>query len=83
MRKKLTLTIDSDVYDQIKDLPRDVSISEIVSWLLKIAMEEIKIDKRMTAKELHEWLDSTPEGMNYKHRFNERYKPAIQKILMH
>ena len=42
MKKKLTLTIDDDVYEGIKDLPRRVSISESVSFILRILIEGLK-----------------------------------------
>ncbi len=35
MKKKLNLTIDEDVYYSLDDFPRRVSISEIVTWVLR------------------------------------------------
>ena len=42
MKKKLTLTIDSDVYDGLEDLPRKVSVSEFVNFMLKAYIEVFK-----------------------------------------
>jgi len=42
MKKKLTLTIDSDVYDGLEDLPRKVSVSEFVNFVLKAYIEVFK-----------------------------------------
>lgn len=39
MKKKLTLTIDGNVYDEIGELPRKVSISEAVSLFLRMMIE--------------------------------------------
>jgi hypothetical protein len=79
MRKKLTLTIDSDVYDMIKELPRKVSISEIVSWVLKGVLEKLKSGS-LTQEEFDRWIDSTPEGRDFVERAREQYGPSIRKI---
>ena len=42
MRKKITLTIDSDVYDSLEELPRKVSVSEFVNFMLKAYIEAFK-----------------------------------------
>ena len=80
MRKKLTLTIDADVYDKIKELPRTVSISEVVSWVLKAMYQEIKSGKEMTSEEIGKWADSTPEGRDFRDRLTEHWGPAVLKM---
>jgi predicted CopG family antitoxin len=80
MRKKLTLTIDSEVYDMIKELPRKVSISEVVSWLLKSMYQDLKKGRELTQEELNEWLDSTLEGRDFHERFRERFGPTVKQL---
>jgi hypothetical protein len=41
-RKKLTLTIEGDVSDELEELPRRVSISEFVNFMLKGYVETFK-----------------------------------------
>ena len=80
MRKKLTLTIDAEVYDMIKELPRKVSISEVVSWVLKGMLQDIKKGRELTQEEVNAWINSTPEGRDFKERAREHLGPTIRKI---
>jgi predicted CopG family antitoxin len=80
MRKKLTLTIDADVYAMIKELPRKVSISEVVSWMLKSMYEVLKKGRELTQEEFDEWIKNTPEGRAFKERFKEHWGPTVYKI---
>jgi predicted CopG family antitoxin len=80
VKKKLTLTIDDDVYAGLKDIPRGVSISEIVSWILKGMIEDIKKGRQQTQEEFDEWVESTPEGRDFRERFVEKYGPRLKRI---
>jgi len=80
MRKKLTLTIDADVYDMIKELPRKVSISEFVSWMLKGMYEDIKKGRELTQEEVTAWIEKTPEGRDFRERLKEHWGPTLDKI---
>ena len=80
MRKKLTLTIDPEVYDLIKELPRKVSISELVSWALKGVFEDIKKGRVLTQEEFDVWIRKTPEGRDFKERAREHLGPKIRKM---
>lgn len=80
MRKKLTLTIDADVYDMIKELPRKVSISEVVSYILKAAFQDLKKGRELTDEELHQWIDSSPELSDFRERLTEHWGPNLKKI---
>ncbi len=80
MRKKLTLTIDADVYDMIKELPRSVSVSEAVTFFLKTMCQDLKKGRELTQEEYNEWLDSTPEGKDFHDRFIEQFGPSVKKI---
>ena len=62
MRKKLTLTIDPDVYDELQKLPRSISVSEVISWFLKSMLEDIKRGGKFSQEEFEKWVESTPEG---------------------
>ncbi len=57
MRKQITLTIDAGVYDRLRDLPRRVSVSEVVSVLLDSMLEDLKRGHSMEGKELDEWVN--------------------------
>lgn len=71
MRKQITLTIDSDVYDELQDLPRRVSVSEVASWALKMYIAEFKKGREMTQEEFNEFFKWTPGGQDFKKRFKQ------------
>ncbi len=54
MRKKITLSIDSDVYDDLEELPRKVSISEFVNFMLKGYVETFKKGRVLSKEEVDE-----------------------------
>lgn len=80
MKKKLTLTIDADVYDELQELPRKVNISEVVTWTLKLMIEDIKKGRELTKEELDEYLRRTPGGKDYQKRLREHWGPGVEKI---
>jgi predicted CopG family antitoxin len=80
MKKKITLSLDSDVYDALQELHRKVSISEVISWMLRSQFQEIKNGKQMSSEELKKWVDSTPEGQDFRERLKDHWGPTIHKI---
>ncbi|MGO9014850.1 MAG: hypothetical protein ACLQF0_07705 [Dissulfurispiraceae bacterium] len=80
MRKKLTLTIDADVYDMIKDLPRKISISEVVSFILKAMYQDLKKGRELTQEEFEVWAKSSPELADIRERMREHWGSGIRKI---
>lgn len=80
MKRRLNLTIDADVYDALQELPRRVSVSEVVSWVLKSVAEDFKRHGFKTDAEYIQWLESTPDGRDYRDRLTEHWGPGIKKI---
>ena len=80
MKERMTITIDKDIYDLLQELPRKVSISEVLTFLVKAAFREIKAGREMTDTELQQWLDSTPEGKDFRERLREHWGPTMYKI---
>jgi len=78
MRKKITLTIDSDVYDDLEELPRRVSVSEFVNFMLKGYIETFKKGNILSKEE----LDKTVQKMGGE-EFRERLRttfPTVDKL---
>jgi predicted CopG family antitoxin len=80
MKKRLNVTIDDDVYEMIKELPRKVSVSEIISWFLKSMLEDIKRGGKFSQEEFEKWVESTPEGKDFRRRGREQFGPTIRKV---
>lgn len=80
MRKKITLTVDAEMYDLIKDTPMKVSISEVVTWVLKAMVQDMKKGKELTDAELKVWMDSTSEGKEFRERLIAHWGPTVYAI---
>jgi hypothetical protein len=77
MKRKLTLTVDEDLYSSLDELPRRLSVSETVSWMLRYYVEEFKKGRELTEAEFNEFMN-TPEGRDFRERF--RRSPTVKKM---
>ena len=77
MKKKLTLTIDDDVYDSLGELPRKVSISEVVSLFLKAIVADIQ---GISQKELSEYLDGDPRRKEVRDYLREKLGTTFDRV---
>ena len=77
MRKKITLTIDSNVYDDLEELPRRVSVSEFVNVMLKGYIEIFKKGHMLTQEEVDE-LVKDMGGEQFKERMRNTF-PTLEK----
>lgn len=82
MKRKLTLTIDEDVYEGLEELPRKVSVSEVVTWVLKAMIEDVKKGRELTQEEFDEWIEDTSEGRDFRDRFIDKYGPMFKRMKM-
>jgi hypothetical protein len=81
MKKRITVTIDDAIYDEITKLPRKVSISEMVNFFLKVAVEEIKEGREMGSEELRKFVKQMPGGGDdFLERMEEHLGPKIDRI---
>jgi predicted CopG family antitoxin len=80
MKERMTISIDKDLYDALQDMPRKVSISEVITWMLKGMFNDIKAGRELTSEELKEWLESTPEGKDFRERLQEHWGPGLKKL---
>jgi predicted CopG family antitoxin len=80
MKKRVSFTVDEEVYDDLQAVPRGVSVSEVINWLLKSMIEDIKLGREMTQKEFDEWIESTPEGKDYRNRFIDKYGHLFKRL---
>jgi hypothetical protein len=80
MKKRITLTIDGDIYDEIEALPRKVSISEMVNWFLRVALEELKQGRSLTGEELRAKVKEIG-GEDLLERMDERLGPKVDKLV--
>jgi predicted CopG family antitoxin len=77
MKKKLTLTIDEDVYAQLGELHRKVSVSEIVTWVLKAVITDIQ---GMPDEDFKKLMDSDPRGKEVHAYLRDKLGPLVDKV---
>lgn len=80
MKKRICLTVDESVYNGLQEVPRGVSISEVVSFLLKAMIEDVRKGREMTQEEFDEWIESTEEGREFRERFIEKYGHFFKRL---
>jgi len=68
------------VYDALQELPRKVSVSEVVSWTLRAMLRDLKNGKEFSQEDFDKWIESTPAGRDYRERLTEHWGPSIRKI---
>jgi hypothetical protein len=79
MKKRINLTIDSDLYEDLDNLPRKVSVSEITNLLLKAFIQEVKKGGELSTEELHALADSIGDG-TLRERLKDQWGPGFKKI---
>ncbi len=79
MKKRITLTIDSDIYDVLETLPRKVSISEIINFILKIVMMQTLKGRELTEEEFNAELEKAG-GEEFRQRVITVFGPTVNRI---
>ncbi len=77
MKKRVTFTVDEDLYESIQKIPRGVSLSARINWLLKAL---ISVIKGMSDEEFRKIMDSDPEGKLAHKYFKEKYGPVLDEV---
>jgi predicted CopG family antitoxin len=78
MRRKITLTIDSDVYDSLEELPRKVSVSEFVNFMLKAYIEAFKRGGMPSDEQVDE-IVAKMGGEEFRDRLRDRF-PSLNAV---
>jgi hypothetical protein len=79
MKKRICLTVDEDVFRDLKFVPRGFSVSEFVSFMLRGMLKEVQ-GKFHTQKEFDAWVNSDPELKRIREGIKEAWGPAIEKV---
>lgn len=79
MKKRVTFTVDEDVFEGLKFVPRGFSVSEFVSFMLKGMLKEVQ-GKFHTQKEFEAWVNSDPKLKKIREGVREAWGPSFEKI---
>jgi len=78
MKKRVSFTVDKDVVETLKKVPREVSISEVVNWVLRATFEDMK-PNGMTEEEFIRFMDSDPRGREVRKFLQDKLGPIIER----
>ena len=76
MRRKLTLSIDEDVYRELQSVPRGFSVSEFVSFMLRAMLKEFR-GNFSTQEEFEKWVASDPQLKRVREGIKEAWGPTL------
>lgn len=79
MKKRINLTIDSDLYEDLQDLPRKVSVSEAANLLLKAFVAHAKKGGELTDEEIKHIADSIGDG-TLRQRMKDQWGPKFDRV---
>lgn len=78
MKKKLTLSIDEDVYEKLQRVPRGFSVSEFVSFMLRGMLREMG-SMGTPQDHFEEWVNSDPERKSIREAVIEAWgRPTLR-----
>src|SRR3990172_7363186 len=77
MKKRVTFSVDEDVFEGLKEVPRGVSVSEIVSWFLKAIITDIQ---GTSDEEFRKFMDNDPRGKEVRKYLQEKLLPVLDKV---
>lgn len=78
MKKRVSFTVDEDVIERLKKVPREVSISEIVNWVLRAMFEDVR-PGGMSEEEFIRFMDSDPRGREVRKFLQDKLGPILEK----
>lgn len=79
MKKRIALSIENDVYDELKYVPRGFSVSDFVSFMLRGMLQELKKGRIFNQEEFEEWINSDPELKRVREGMREAWGPTVWK----
>jgi predicted CopG family antitoxin len=80
MKERMTISVDKEIYELLQELPRKVSLSEVITWSLRATFQDIKAGRELNSEEFEAWLESTPEGKDFRDRLIKHWGPTIRKL---
>jgi hypothetical protein len=79
MKRKINLTIDTELYDALENLPRKVSVSEIVNFILRGVMLQLAKGRELTDEEMKAEIERAG-GEEFRQRLISVFGPTIDRM---
>lgn len=85
MKKRIAISVDDDVYEELKMVPRGFSVSDFVSFMLRGISNEIArgiSGKGMMSKEEFEkWVNSDLELKRVREGIRDSWGPTVYPVV--
>ncbi len=76
MKKRIALSIDDDIYNDLKFVPRGFSVSDFVGFMLRGMLNELN-HGYTTQEEFEKWVNSDPELKRIREAIKEAWGPNV------
>lgn len=77
MKKRVAFSVDEDVYDGLKQVPRGISVSEVVNWLLRALITDIQ---GMPDEEFRKFMENDPRGKEVRKYLQDKLLPFFDSV---
>ena len=77
MKKRVAFSVDEDVYDGLKQVPRGISVSEVVNWLLRALITDIQ---GMPDEEFRKFMENDPRGKEVRKYLQDKLLPFFDTV---
>jgi len=77
MKKRVAFSVDEDVYDGLKQVPRGISVSEVVNWLLRALITDIQ---GMPDEEFRKFMENDPRGKEVRKYLQDKLLPFFDTM---
>jgi len=77
MKKRVAFSVDEDVYDGLKQVPRGISVSEVVNWLLRALITDIQ---GMPDEEFRTFMENDPRGKEVRKYLQDKLLPFFDTM---
>lgn len=85
MKKRATFTIDEDVFEGLKMVPRSFSVSEFVSFMLRGMLKEMASGMSgkgiMSQQDFEKWVNSEPELKKVREGIRDSLGPVVYPMV--
>ena len=77
MKKRVAFSVDEDVYDGLKQVPRGVSVSEVVNWLLRALITDVQ---GIPDEDFRKFMENDPRGKEVRKYLQDKLLPFFDTV---
>ena len=79
-KRRITLTIDDDIYQALDNLPRKISVSQLANYFLRLFIEISTKGRELSKEELKDIINSLG-GEDFLRHLKDALGPAVRKFI--